>query len=84
MRTKILLLLTIPPHFSFFNAAAPPALYTLSLHDALPIWPTARTLGVRPGLEEGDVPAVLDADVLEPGQGGLSVTPDDEIGRAHV
>src|SRR5206468_10736508 len=24
----------------FFNATAPPEIYTLSLHDALPIWPT--------------------------------------------
>src|SRR5699024_12736293 len=27
------------PFFSFFNASAPPAIYTLSLHDALPICP---------------------------------------------
>src|SRR5205823_13967154 len=30
-----------PLLFFFFNAPAPPAIYTLSLHDALPIWPRA-------------------------------------------
>src|SRR5699024_12660214 len=26
------------PHFLLFNTPAPPKIYTLSLHDALPIW----------------------------------------------
>src|SRR5205823_14021867 len=33
--------------FFFFNRTAPPALYTLSLHDALPISVTGQRLGVR-------------------------------------
>src|SRR5205085_9853699 len=30
--------LTLSSSFFFFNATAPPEIYTLSLHDALPIW----------------------------------------------
>src|SRR5690606_40550889 len=31
----------------FFHATAPPALYTLSLHDALPIYPASRRRQLR-------------------------------------
>src|SRR5438552_16544602 len=33
----------------FFNDAAPTEIYTLSLHDALPIWGWRRRPGPRPG-----------------------------------
>jgi hypothetical protein len=39
--------------------------------------PSARTLGARPGI---DVPSVDPNDVISPGQGGLSVSPDDPLG----
>lgn len=43
--------------------------------DSLPeIGPSTRTLGVRPGI---DVPAQNPSDVVWPGQGGMSVSPDD-------
>jgi hypothetical protein len=35
---------------------------------------SARTLGVRPGI---DVPATRPTDIVQPGQGGMSVSPDD-------
>ena len=34
------------------------------------------TLGVRPGI---DVPALYPLDIVQPGQGGLSVSPDDPL-----
>jgi hypothetical protein len=37
---------------------------------------SARHLGVRPGF---DVPAVLPTDLVQPGQGGMSVSPDDPM-----
>jgi hypothetical protein len=37
---------------------------------------SARSLGVRPGI---DVPATLPSDIVRPGQGGLSVSPDDPV-----
>ena len=50
--------------------------------DGLPlVGPTARTLGVR-GVElapHHDVPVSDPTDVVGPGQGGLSVTPDDPL-----
>jgi hypothetical protein len=36
----------------------------------------ARALGVRPGI---DVPAVGDEETIQPGQGGVSVSPDDPL-----
>src|SRR3712207_7327555 len=33
--------------FFFFNDTATTEIYTLSLHDALPIWPTMRSAGSR-------------------------------------
>ena len=45
--------------------------------DGLPaVGPTSRTLGVRPGI---DVSAIKDADPVPPGQGGMSVNPDDPL-----
>src|SRR5699024_12372862 len=41
-----------PPSFSFFfflYVSSPSDIYTLSLHDALPIWPQSRTGPWRPG-----------------------------------
>lgn len=38
--------------------------------------PSARTLGVRPGR---DVSALADTEMVQPGSGGLSVTPDDPM-----
>ena len=35
--------------------------------------PSARTLGARPGI---DVPALVTNEMVQPGQGGLSVSPD--------
>jgi hypothetical protein len=50
--------------------------------DGLPaVGPTARTLGVR-GLEAGsfgDIPALLQTDVVPTGVGGLSVAPNDPV-----
>jgi hypothetical protein len=37
---------------------------------------SARNLGVRPGI---DVPATVPAGMVQPGQGGLSVSPDEPI-----
>jgi len=37
---------------------------------------SARTLGVRPG---SDLPALNPDDLVQPGQGGLSVSPDDPM-----
>ncbi len=36
----------------------------------------ARALGIRPGI---DVPAIKPDDIVRPGQGGLSVSPDDPL-----
>jgi hypothetical protein len=38
------------------------------------VGPSSRTLGIRPGI---DVPAVSPDEIVVPGQGGLSVSPDD-------
>lgn len=38
--------------------------------------PSARTLGIRPNM---DVPAGHPGDMVHPGQGGLSVSPDDPM-----
>src|SRR5437016_11418694 len=35
--------------FFFFNDPPTPEIYTLSLHDALPIYPPRGTVGVQPG-----------------------------------
>src|SRR3989442_8233584 len=40
--------------FFFFNDTATTEIYTLSLHDALPIYPGGRTAGSLPGHEAGD------------------------------
>jgi hypothetical protein len=40
------------------------------------IGPNARALGVRPGI---DLPAILPYEIVQPGQGGLSVSPDDPM-----
>src|SRR5689334_25015118 len=37
-------------YFFFFNDTATTEIYTLSLHDALPIWPGLAALGVAAGL----------------------------------
>jgi hypothetical protein len=37
---------------------------------------SARALGVRPGI---DVPAAHDGETVQPGQGGVSVSPDDPL-----
>jgi hypothetical protein len=49
--------------------------------DGLPaVGPSARMLGVRPGnAPTPAVPAVHPQDVLAPGQGGMSVAPDDPM-----
>ncbi len=49
--------------------------------DGLPeVGPSARMLGVRPGnAPTPDVPVVHPQDVLAPGQGGMSVAPDDPV-----
>ena len=49
--------------------------------DGLPaVGPGARLLGVRPGnTTTPDVPAVNDSDVVLPGQGGMSVAPNDPL-----
>ena len=39
--------------------------------------PTARELGVRPGVDTPD--AVKDRDDVDPGDGGMSVAPDDSM-----
>ena len=50
-------------------------------HDGLPaVGPGGRLLGVRPGnAPVADVPAVDAADQVLPGQGGMSVAPDDPL-----
>jgi hypothetical protein len=40
------------------------------------VGPNARALGVRPGV---DIPAILPDELVQPGQGGLSVSPDDPL-----
>jgi hypothetical protein len=40
------------------------------------IGPSARTLGVRAGI---DVPEVDPGDLVQPGRGGMSVSPDDPV-----
>jgi hypothetical protein len=49
--------------------------------DGLPeMGPTARSLGVRPGnAPHPDVAAILPAELVRPGEGGMSVAPDDPI-----
>jgi hypothetical protein len=49
--------------------------------DGLPVvGPSPRTLGVRPGsFPNPDVPAVQPDDLVQPGDGGLSVAPDDPM-----
>jgi hypothetical protein len=49
--------------------------------DGLPaVGPGARMLGVRPGnTPTPDVPVIHPQDVLAPGQGGMSVAPDDPM-----
>ncbi len=49
--------------------------------DGLPqVGPSARMLGVRPGnMPTPDVPVIQPQDVLAPGQGGMSVAPDDPL-----
>jgi hypothetical protein len=44
------------------------------------VGPSARGLGVRPG--GGDVAAVLPTDLVLPGQGGMSVSPDAPLNLA--
>jgi hypothetical protein len=40
------------------------------------VGPSSRCLGVRPRI---DVPAALPGDSVQPGQGGMSVSPDDPV-----
>ena len=40
------------------------------------VGPNARALGIRPGI---DIPAALPHEIVQPGQGGLSVSPDDPM-----
>src|SRR6202041_2365420 len=47
---------TIPPFF-FFNDTATPEIYTLSLHDALPIWPSRLSSATRSGPAAASWPA---------------------------
>src|SRR6476620_12380942 len=42
--------------FFFFNDTATTEIYTLSLHDALPIWPGAAMFSVHPSLEAWVMP----------------------------
>jgi hypothetical protein len=46
------------------------------VHGMPEVGPSARGMGVRPGI---DVPATQPDDVVYPGQGGLSVSPDDPL-----
>ena len=63
--------------FFFFNDTATTEIYTLSLHDALPIWGRGLRVGyVRQTLPEG-------AERVTPYELTLTALPE-EIGRAHV
>lgn len=56
-----------------------PQLFRSMKEDALglpQVGASARTLGIRPGI---DVPATMAHDLVQPGQGGLSVCPDDPM-----
>src|SRR5439155_24853095 len=47
--------------FCFFNGTRTPEIYTLSLHDALPIWLVRRVLGLeRPQMPHGGPPLPAD------------------------
>src|SRR5690348_18151738 len=58
--------------FFFFNDTAPTEIYTLSLHDALPIWPGAfyaqRSMWPRNGPNEPRVDAPVSSTVAAPVQ----------------
>ena len=63
--------------FFFFNDTAPPEIYTLSLHDALPIWPT-----VSGELAQAGLLAVIGA--LAAIMFYIWIRFEWQIGRAHV
>ena len=76
------LLLSVPPSLDvdfvfFFNASATTEIYTLSLHDALPI------LTGQGSTNDVTIKNDADADVIEIPTGTQQVV-FDEIGRAHV
>src|SRR3712207_8517333 len=54
--------------FFFFNDTATTEIYTLSLHDALPIWPIAGDSGVRGDDDGGAVPQSPAPHPVLPGQ----------------
>src|SRR3989442_10076929 len=74
-------MLPLPFCFFFFNDTATTEIYTLSLHDALPIWDKRRRWA-------DDVPTGAGASPREAGEGrrlspaSRGLAP--EIGRAHV
>src|SRR2546427_7195880 len=47
---RLLVLLPLPSFFFFFNDTAPTEIYTLSLHDALPILVTATLVALDTGV----------------------------------
>ena len=63
--------------FFFFNDTATTEIYTLSLHDALPIWMTAMAEALMEGLSE-------DAVNFRDNYDGTLTEPEVQIGRAHV
>ena len=76
--------------FFFFNDTATTEIYTLSLHDALPIWDAVHPEfgfqylgGIVIGHEQKFVCAQTAGDG-QPAHGMAMPCPVDEIGRAHV
>src|SRR2546428_9541357 len=57
--------------FFFFNDTATTEIYTLSLHDALPIFPATARQARRRDQERSDRRAVLDADRRRPERAAL-------------
>src|SRR5258708_26418753 len=73
--------------FFFFNDTATTEIYTLSLHDALPIWHIDRDLAAtyRPLLAMKRLAAArARVDDDRAGLGETRLAPRREIGRAHV
>src|SRR3712207_8810356 len=80
--------------FFFFNDTAPPEIYTLSLHDALPIWPVAppvqrlggyHDVGARRGFHElADAHAHLRRYLVQPVDAEIEDRKSTRLNSSHA